>query len=142
MQTEYMESTMKPELNKRPYKLTVLNSCYSHDKFMVAAFGVDFAKSGTTCTVDDYKNCARQPRAYVGWKGEIIVPGALPFIGYPWFGQHSAYTRGLTNLWGRWVDGDILRDCVDSFGTNVVKAGFPGATSWKISGCEDLKIGD
>jgi len=40
------------------------------------------------------------------------------------------------------IYGDVLINCVDSFGTNTVEAGFPGATSWEISGCKDLKIGD
>lgn len=133
---EFMESTTKLELNNNPYKLVVLNSCYSYDKFMCAAFGIDYDKNGSNRTVDDYVERFREPRAFVGWEGEITVPteawGSSLVSAY--------YTFALSQFWSDWMQGKPLYECLDKFdgyirGYTI----FSGMTKWKISGCWDLR---
>ncbi|MCK9315681.1 MAG: Ig-like domain-containing protein [Verrucomicrobia bacterium] len=132
----YMEQTMRPEWNKRPYRLTVLNSCYSHDKFMAAAFGVDFTERMSNRRVNDYIDCGREPRAYVGWKGSIVVPTSA------WTGYLVSYyyQSAMSTLWSKWMNEKPLNECLDGFdGWIRGHTIFYGMTRWNISGCYDLR---
>ena len=50
--TRPMEETVKLEWNKSPYKLVILNACYTYEGgHFSAAFGVDYKKNGSTYIV-------------------------------------------------------------------------------------------
>ena len=134
-ESDYMEYSMKPELNEGPYKLTILNSCYSYEKFMATAFGVDFIKSGTIRTAQDYKDCARQPRAFVGWEKGILVPTEYWLSGYY---MSSYYQSALSSFWRNWMQGEALDVCLNAFDGLIFGTVFNGMRKWKISGCKDL----
>jgi hypothetical protein len=125
-----------PHQDMHAYKLVILNGCETYSAGWASAFGIPFYTNSSTDTVVQYLNIGRMPRAFVGWTKEIDVPAT--YLGIDSTTAHTEYGSALAQLFGEWMAGYYLYQCVGDFARVALSYQFLGQDSWSISGCYNL----
>lgn len=145
---------------RHPYRFVFMDACGSYSRQMVRAFGIPFAKNGSTSTVADYLQWGRLPRAFIGWDVTIIgsditdelsdlyrVTAQQIVLGH-W--QAGGSLQSAMAAWDAYLPdkrfsslGQLYRDVDPNTPDITVTPArplgiYPPMRTWKLSGCKDL----